>query len=242
MRTCLLVPLALTWSCSREGSPAWTESQGVALPPVAREAPSPGDASPEPQDLEPVIMQPGIGSERSPLLEGADAEFSMICSPSFTPEYAVALIASDEPRSGRRFVIRFAGAEPQRHKPLEKGEDPRRHAEAEIDATSASQLQQAWRAVVKRAREPQPVYDYGPDGERREVHRAFIDGTSYRFDCGPLAGTTYMPKAELTSGIVELGEELRKYALLDEAARPAQLARCLELAKKLQAAADKRPW
>jgi hypothetical protein len=46
----------------------------------------------------------------------------------------------------------------------------------------------------------------------------------------------------LTWGIVELGDELRKYALLEESARPAQLARCLELAKKLQQAAERRPW
>ena len=242
MRTCFLLALMLTWSCSHELPQAPNENPGVVLPPVATEAPLPTASDLEPQELEPVTEKQGNGRVGSPLLEGVDAEFSMLCSPSFTPEYAVALIASGEPTSGRRFVIRFAGAEPQRHKPLEKGEDPRRQAEAEIDAASASSLQQAWKAVVKRAREPKPVYHYGPDGERDEVHRAFIDGTSYRFDCGQLAGTTYMPKAELTAGIVELGEELRKYALLDEKNRPPQLARCLELAKKLQTVAEKRSW
>ena len=67
------------------------------------------------------------------LLKDVDCEFSMLCSPSFTPAYAVALTSTGTDLPGerladRRWTIRFTADEPERHRKLAKGEDPRRFA------------------------------------------------------------------------------------------------------------------
>jgi hypothetical protein len=241
MRTRLLVVLILAAACARKSAaPTRTDSR-AAPPPIATVAPSPGPGDPEPQDLEPVETRKSYGArDPDPLLKDVDAEFSMVSMPSFSPAYAVALVGDEsEPR---RWTIRFAADPLTEHRHLAKGEDPQRSASAGLDEKSALQLREAWESVVRRARYPRPRYVEDPDGQRWESHRLGFDGTTYRFESGEYCGTTWEPKAELTWGIVELGDALRKYALLDEAARPAQLARCLELARKLQQSAEKRPW
>jgi len=240
--------LVITCACSHEPGPPMAKDSEPAFPPIATQAAIPPQGDSDPQDLEPVETRRSYGArDPDPLLNDVDAEFSMVSMPSFSPAYAVALVFDGADKPGEKFSdgawrIHFVAEAPAGMRRLAKHEDPRRSADAGIDAASALKLQHAWESVVRRARYPRPRYVDGPDGERWESFRVGLDGTTYRFESGQYCGTTWSPKAELTWGIVELGDELRRYALLDETKRPAQLARCLELARKLQEAAEKRPW
>ena len=243
MRTLLGVALGLLSSCKPDGPGATPAELEVHLPPVATQPPLPPEGDLEPQDLEPADSHPSsCPPELAPLVEDTDTVFSMISEPSFTRSYAVALVMGGDERA---CSIRFLAAAPAGTQRQLSLRDSPASAIAEIDATSAASLRDAWGLVVRRTRYPRPHYQtFEIDGrlQRVESHRMGLDGTSYRFESGKYRGTAWSPRAELTWGIVELGDALRDYALADERHRPTQLAHCLELAKKLQAAAERRPW
>lgn len=250
MRTLLAVALACLSSCKPDTPGTPPAALEVRLPPVATQPPVPADDDLEPQDLEPVDSRPhSCPPVFAQLVEGTDSILSMVCAPSFTRSYAVALVAEGDERAADRdhsrcFVHYLAAVPGGTQRPV-RPTDPPASAIAEIDEISAARLRDAWESVVRRTRYPRPHYqtvEIEGRVERVESMRMGLDGTSYRFESGKYCGTTWSPKAELPRGIVELGDALRDYALADEAHRPQKLARCLELARKLQAAAERRPW
>jgi hypothetical protein len=250
MRTLLAVTLASLPSCNPDTPGIQPDALELRLPPVATQPPVPTDGDVEPQDLEPTdSCRHAWPPEFARLVEGTDSVLSMVCAPSFTRSYAVALVTEgDEQAADRdhpRCFVHYIAAAPAGTQRPARPTDPPASAISEIDASSAASIRDAWELVVRRTRYPRPHYEtIEIEGrvERVEWLRMGCDGTTYRFESGKYCGTTWSPKAELTWGIVELGDALRDYALADEAHRPQQLARCLDLARKLQAAAERRPW
>lgn len=205
-----------------------------------------------PTDLTPCCPEPGLPDwAKDPWLASRSVRCSMICMPSFSPSYVLLLGCEDgsndhanerHPTTRNWFVFtaKCPSEKPRSRKNAVGAEGPR-NSHVQIDEHSATTICDAWELVVRRTRYPKPRV-VSADGERMEEHSVQVDGTSYHFGFGTYRGDTVNPQTELPAGLVGLGDALRALATADEPARPARLARCLELAQKLKDAAEQRPW
>lgn len=206
-----------------------------------------------PEDLTPCCTEEGLPDwARDPAIGTREIRCSMLCMPSFAPCYSVALVC-DEEESGLRgtgdppmgtWTVFIANPPPKsrsssRHANPAQGPE---RAHAELDRRSAIAIANAWELVVRRARNPRPRWEVLEDGTRSEWASTPIDGVSYHFEFAKFRGDAWSPQTALPSGLVDLGDALRSFVRADEVSRPAQLAHCVELAKQLEAAAEKRPW
>jgi hypothetical protein len=208
------------------------------------------DWSAESADLTPVEGRGYQYAVREFLLGEARACVSMVCTPSFSPEYLVAIVDAGGPDTtaqpqARSHSILTAAPLKQIWPHTEKRDF--RYMKVErfqvpIDDDSAQVIIDAWESVVRRTRYPKPHYLFDEDGRRLESISVGMDGTTYVFDAERFRGEAWSPKGGLPARLVRLAEELRTFAQTDESQRAAHLARCLEFAKSLQAAAEKRPW
>ncbi len=227
-----------------------------AAPPVASAVESKAqssvedDWSEESVDLAPVEGRGYQLAVREFLLGDASARVSMVCTPSFSPEYLVAIVDPESADTAREQPARSPSvltAAPTRQLwPHVEMRDLRcfqvNRFQAPIDEESAQLLCQAWESVVRRTRYPKPHYVLDENGKRCEGVALGADGTTYVFDTRRFRGEAWSPRGGLPARLVQFAEELRTLAQTDEAHRALQLARCLELARRLQDAAEKRPW
>ncbi len=208
------------------------------------------DWSEETADLKPVEGRGYQYAVREFLLGEASPWVSMVCTPSFSPEYLVAVVdAGGSDKTGRpqaqSYSILTAAPSEQLWPHTEKKDFHGMKVErflVPIDDESAQVICAAWESVVRRTRYPKPHYLFDENGKRSESISVGMDGTTYLFDTQRFRGEVWSPKGGLPARLLRFAEELRTLAQADESQRAAQLARCLESAKSIQTAAEKRPW
>jgi len=174
----------------------------------------------------------------------------MVCTPSFSPEYLVAVVEAGGPDTtggpkAREYSILTAAPSKQLWPHTEQRDFHGMKVErlqVPIDGESAQVICDAWESVVRRTRYPKPHYLFDEDGKRVESVSIGPDGTTYVFDTQRFRGEAWSPKGGLAARLVRFAEELRTLAQTDESHRAAHLARCREWAKTLQVAAEMRPW
>lgn len=238
------------------GAPAASADETIAPPPdVPREVLESRVVGTDfgPEDLTPCCTDEGLPEwAKDPAIGAREIRCSMLCMPSFMPCYSVAL-ACDEEESGLRgtgdprmgpWTVFIASPPPRSGTSSRQAQQVQgaERAHAELDARSATAIANAWELVVRRARNPRPRWEVLEDGTRVEWSSGHRDGVSYHFEFAEYRGDAWCPQTALPSGLVDLADALRAFVRADETARPAQLAHCVELAKELQSAAEKRPW
>lgn len=187
----------------------------------------------------------------SALLVGGGAEATMVCEPSFSPQYAVALVRTEDPSTGTEdfpgltwsLEVRVANRILKgTNSDFERRESRVTIHKMPVDAEDAAVIAGAWRAVVRRTRYPSPQYCYSPDGTRYEVGVHAVDGTMYRFRSRQFEGEAHSPTGGFAADLVELANGLRAAAEASPEDRATALKSCVHLARRIRQEVESAPW
>lgn len=184
---------------------------------------------------------------RDLLFDGVDSGVSMLCIPSFSPEYSVALVDSSSERIARPEAC-ASGAQPWRLVVSQATQQiwaiwprtsalcseaelaarvPIRRTSVPLDTETAAAIFDAWFQVVSRTRYPHPGIRTYPDGSREVAGDGTgSDGETYTFDALGYHGETWSPRRGMAGDLVRLADRLIRVAELEPAARGAELLAC----------------
>jgi len=201
---------------------------------------------------------------RERLLAGVDDGISMVCIPSFRPEYALALVdartesrsrpdGSDGPEVEWTLVIVQAekqiwGLWPRNSEPRPTADEIEKRAPLKrtiipLDAETASAIFDAWAQVVSRTRYHRPAIQTYPDGTREYVGKDMgSDGETYSFRAWANSGETWSPRRGMAGDLVRFADHLVELSGIEAASRAAALRKCRKEATQLFDSAQRQPW
>jgi hypothetical protein len=171
----------------------------------------------------------------------------MLVAPSFSPEWAVYLIRKDGTKGEAQVIYKVMKTQLWSEMPdqieqrtndskaalaaaialLKKPVD---RASAPISESTTALLEQVWDEMLARVHYPNPDDTViGLDGVNYHA-------SHYKFGIGYRSGTTWSPeKGSNTGALIELAEELRRYAIADSKERPQIEAAIVKIANNLLA-------
>jgi hypothetical protein len=236
-------------------------SSSAASTSAVTNAVDPNDPAP-PTDLEPIdpYRSDRTRALRDALLADEVGPCWMVFNPSNASAYALSLAldaSGVSPIDGPQRMtctLRLGETKEPRWRPdvqrSAHSSDAARYAEERlhvqrsfmtINEDDAQKLARAWRAVVSRTRYSNFRSQAGLAARPFSQGVARFDGDVYHFGVDGLAGGIESGRGGLAGGLADLADQLRKCVQAPEAERLTRLRKCLNLATKLQAAAERSP-
>jgi hypothetical protein len=216
---------------------------GQQVQPAVRDTKSRGDLEP----VDELLTRTDQEIVRRLLLGDPPGDFWMLCTPSFTPPFAVAITESEAASapgaSTAHPTVLYAIEVARVDKLVEPDQAPPHitHDKLAIDVESMKSITGAWRAIVRRARYKEPEYAIDESGEQVEITYFVRDGVGFEFQVGEFHAKTRSPGPGLASDLINLARDLIACVEMPRANQPAALSKCVETAKKLRADAERAP-